>query len=199
MPDLYNFDLQSNLPGGRLSPELIAIHAGPGDLMSQHFIALTKPPPPPSLFTRLQLGWIEPAQVVTVRPGETREVSLQPLALGRGLLAVRIPVDAHWFLLIENRRPVGGNAVLPGAGLLVLEVGTARAEWAGIVRAADANPGVLRMQAAPFVPAAGQLRYYRNADAGVAVPPLAVEPGRTLRLVVTTPKRITDFVPNDRR
>lgn len=89
--------------------------------------------------------------------------------------------------------------MLPGAGLLVLEVGTARAEWAGIVRAADANPGVLRMQAAPFVPAAGQLRYYPNADAGVAVPPLAVEPGRTLRLVVTTPKRITDFVPNDRR
>lgn len=199
IPDLYDFDLQSNPPEGRMSPELFAIHAGPWDIMSQHFIALTKPPPPPSSFTRLQLGWIEPAQVVTVRPGETQEVRLQPLALGRGLLAVRVPINAHRFLLIENRQPVGGDAVLPSAGLLVLEVDTTRAEGAGIVRAADANPGVPRMQAAPFVPAAGQLRYYRNAEVGVAVAPLAVEPDGTLRLVVTTPKRITDFVPDDRR
>ncbi len=199
VPDLYDFSLQSNPPEGRLSPELFAIHAGPWDIMSQHFIQPMKPPPPPSSFTRLQLGWIEPAQVVTVNPGETREVRLQPLASGRGLLVVRVPIDAHRYLLIENRQPVGGDAVLPGAGLLVLEVDTTREEGAGIVRAADANPAVPRMQAAPFVPAGGQLRYYRNADVGVATAPLAVEPDRTLRLVVTTPKRITDFVPDDRR
>ncbi len=199
VPDLYDFYLQSNPPQGRLSPELFAIHAGPWDIMSQHFVARTKPPPAPSSFTRLQLGWIEPRQVVTVKPGETREMTIRPLALGQGLLVVRVPIDARRYLLIENRQPVGGDAVLPGAGLLVLEVDTAREEGAGIVRAADANPGVPRLQAAPFVAGTGQLRYYRNADAGVAVAPLALEPDGALRLVVTTPARIADFAPPHQR
>ncbi|OGL05576.1 MAG: hypothetical protein A3I03_13275, partial [Candidatus Rokubacteria bacterium RIFCSPLOWO2_02_FULL_68_19] len=133
VPDLYDFDLQSDPRVDHTSPAPFAIHAGPWDIMSQHFIARDRPPPPPSSFTRLQLGWIEPSQVVTVRPGETREVTLGPLALGKGLLVVRIPIDAHHFLLVENRQPVGGDAVLPSAGLLVLEVDTAKEEGAGIV------------------------------------------------------------------
>jgi len=198
VPDLYDFELQSNPPRGRMLPELFAIHTGPWDIMSQHFITWEKPPPHPSSFTRLQLGWIDPAQVATLRPGETREVKLNPLALGNGLLAVRVPIDAHRFLLIENRQPVKGDDILPSAGLLVLEVDMTREEGAGIVRVADANPGVPRLRAAPFAPGTGQLRYYRNADAGVAVAPLAVEPNGTLRLVVTTPERIMEFVPNER-
>jgi len=198
VPDLYDFERQSKPPRGRMLPELFAIHTGPWDIMSQHFITWEKPPPHPSSFTRLQLGWIDPAQVATLRPGETREVKLNPLALGNGLLAVRVPIDAHRFLLIENRQPVKGDDILPSAGLLVLEVDMTREEGAGIVRVADANPGVPRLRAAPFAPGTGQLRYYRNADAGVAVAPLAVEPNGTLRLVVTTPERIMEFVPNER-
>ena len=52
VPDLYDFDMQSNPeifrnpPGGTLVPKIFAVHAGPWDIMSQHFIELTKPPPP---------------------------------------------------------------------------------------------------------------------------------------------------------
>ena len=199
VPDLYDFDLQSDPRVDHTSPAPFAIHAGPWDIMSQHFIQRDRPPPPPSSFTRLQLGWIEPGQTVTVRPGETREVTLGPLSLGKGLLVVHVAIDAHRSLLIENRQRVGGDAVLPSAGLLVLEIDTAKEEGAGIVVVADANPGVPGLQAAPFVPGAGERRSYLNTRAGVGVAPLAVEPDGALRLVVTTPERLRDFVPGDRR
>lgn len=188
VPDLYDYDLQSNPPGGRLSPEIFAIHAGPWDIMSQHFVHWQQPPPPPSSFTRLQLGWIGPDQVVTVQPGATEEVSLAPLAQGRGRLVVRIPLGPDRYLLLENRQRVGGDAVLPSSGLVVLEVDTTRDEGAGIVTVADANPGVPRLEAAPFLPQAGERRAYENRRARVAVTPLAVEPDGELRLVVTTPR-----------
>src|SRR3972149_4810741 len=158
-----------------------------------------RPPPSPSVPPPLRLGWREPSQVVTLRPGETREVPLGPLALGKGLLVVRVPIDAHRSLLFENRQRVGGDAVLPSAGLLGLEIDPPREEGAGIVRVADATPGVARLQAAPLVPGAGERRSYLNTRAGVAVAPLAVEPDGALRLVVTTPERLRDFVPGGRR
>jgi len=49
------------------------------------------------------------------------------------------------------------------------------------------------------VPGAGERRSYLNTRAGVGVAPLAVEPDGALRLVVTTPERLRDFVPGDRR
>ncbi len=195
VPDLYDFDLQSNPPAGKpMSPELFAIHAGPWDIMSQHFIDFPKPPPLPSTFTRLQLGWIDPDQVVTVRPGETQELVLRPLASGKGKLAVRVPLDSNRYLLLENRQHVGGDSMLPNVGLVVLEVDKAREEGGGIVRAINANPSVTNLYGAPFVPGAGEHRYYADQAVGVAVAPLALEPGRTLRLIVTTPERIVDYV-----
>ena len=205
VPDLYDFDMQSdpeifrNPPGGRLLPRIFAVHAGPWDIMSQHFIEFPEPPPLPSTFTRLQLGWIDSDQVVTVRPGETRELVLQPLALGKGPLGVRVPLDSNRYLLLENRQAVGGDTVLPSAGLLVLEVDTTREEGRGIVRAVNANPGIPYLYGAPFVPGAGERRYHRDPVVGVAVAPLAIEPGGALRLIVTTPERIADYVPGDRR
>lgn len=195
VPDLYDFDLQSHPPKGvKMTSELFAIHTGPWDIMSQHFIEVWKSPPPPSSFTRLQLGWISADQVVEVRPGETRELILEPLAKGRGLLVARVPLDAHRYLLVENRQPLGGDEVLPSSGMLVLEVDTSLEEGSGIVKAADANPGVPRLKAAPFVPGSGQRRYYENSAKGVAIAPLALEGGVRLRLVVTTPERVGDFV-----
>ena len=205
VPDLYDFDMQSdpeifrNPPGGRLLPRIFAVHAGPWDIMSQHFIEFPKAPPAPSTFTRLQLGWIDPDQVVTVRPGETRELVLQPLALGKGQLVVRVPLDSNRYLLLENRQAVGGDTALPSVGLLVLEVDTAREEGHGIVRAVNANPGIPYLYAAPFVPGAGERRFHRDPLIGVAVAPLAIEPGGAVRLIVTTPERVADYVPGVRR
>lgn len=205
VPDLYDFDMQSNAeifrnpPAGSLVPKIFAVHAGPWDIMSQHFIEFPKPPPLPSTFTRLQLGWIDADQVVTVRPGETRELVLQPLALGKGILAARVPLDSKRYVLLESRQAVGGDSVLPSAGLLVLEVDTTREEGGGIVRAIDANPSVPYLYGAPFVPGAGERRYYVDKLVGVAVAPLAVGPSGGLRLIVTTPERITDYLTGDGR
>ena len=194
VPDLYDYDMQSDPNIAHTSPAPFAPHLGPWDVMSEHWIERQRPPPPPSSFTRLQLGWIASTQVVTVTPGETREVTLAPLASGVGALVVRVPLAQGRYLLIENRQPVGGDAVLPLAGMLVLEVDTGIEEGGGIVRAADANPGVPGLRAAPFRPGAGERRAYLSRAADVAVAPLAVAADGTLRLVVTTRGRIDEIL-----
>lgn len=187
IPDLYDFRLQSNPPPGPMLPETFAIHAGPWDIMSQHFIERTQAPPAPSSFTRLRLGWIAPQQVVNVAPGETREIELAPLTRGEGTLAVRVPISVDRYLLVENRQRVGGDAVQRAAGMLVLEVDAGRAEGTAIVRAADANPSVARLYAAPFLPGAGERRFYESASTGIAVIPLEQSSGGSMRVMVTTP------------
>lgn len=191
VPDLYDYDLQSNPPRGvRMHPELFAIHAGPWDIMSQHFIARDQPPPPPSSFTRLQLGWIGAEQVVTVRPGETREIVLEPLESGRGPLVVKIPVERQRYFLLENRQPLGLGTVLPASGLLVLEIDETRPEGSDIVKVVDANPAVRGLAGAPFTPGSGPGNVYVNARDGFAVRPLSVAAGQ-IRLQVTTPDHVT--------
>ena len=191
VPDLYDYELQSNPPKGeRMRPELFSIHMGPWDIMSHHFIRMDEtPPPPPSSFIRRQLGWIDDAQVVTVRPGETREVTLAHLESGGSPLVVRIPLGPARYLLVENRQPTGLGAVLPSSGMLVLEVNEDREEGTGIVRAIDANPGVPKLARAPFQPGGGERRAHVSDADGVAVVPLVIERDGHLRLVVTTPDR----------
>lgn len=163
--------------------------------MSQHFIERTLPPPPPSSFTRLRLGWIAPEQIATVKPGATREVVLAPLASGNGTLVLRVPLTGRQYLLVENRQKVGGDAVLPAAGMLVLEVDPTRPEGTAIVRTVDANPAVPKLYGAPFRPGAGERRYYENATSGVAIVPLEVGADGSMRILVTTPERGRQLVP----
>lgn len=193
VPDLYDFDLQSD-PSVPRSPASIAIHAGPWDIMSLHFIERGKPPPPPSSFTRLALGWIGPEQTATILPGKTRELSLQPLARGLGTLVARLPISQSRYILLENRQKLDGDALLPSAGLVVLEVDTDKEEGAGIVRVADANPGTPHLFRAAFLPGAGERRYYDNRRDGVAVVPLAMEANGAMRIVATTPERAAGFL-----
>jgi len=132
--------------------------------------------------------------VVTINLGETREVTLLPLALGKGTVVVRIPVGKRRYLLLENRQPVGGDAVLPSSGLLVLEVDRERREGSGTVRVANANPTVPHLASAPFAPGKGERHFYENTKNGVAVVPLSIEADGSMRIVVTTPARIKEFV-----
>jgi len=193
VPCLYDFWLQST-PGVGLSYENYAIYVGPWDLMSRHWVKRDIPPPPPTSFTRLQLGWIEAEQVITVNPGETREVTLLPLALGKGTIVVRIPESKRRYLLLENRQPMGGDWVLPSSGLLVLEVDRDRQEGSGTVRVVDANPGVPHLAGAPFTPGNGELRFYENTKIGVGVAPLSIAADGSMRIVVTTPAQVREFV-----
>jgi M6 family metalloprotease-like protein len=195
IPDLYDFQLQNTVPPARMLPDVLAIHTGPWDIMSQHFIERALPPPAPSSFTRLRLGWIGPEQVVTVQPGESREVALAPLASGNGLLVVQIPVDGQRYILVENRQKLGGDAVMPATGMLVLEIDPTRHEGTAIARVADANPGTPKLYGAPFRPGAGERRYYENAAAGVAIVPLELQADGAMRILVTTPARLKAAMP----
>jgi len=194
VPDLYDYDRQSDPAILHDSPAPFAIHAGPWDIMSQHFIARDKAPPPPSSFTRLQLGWIDAGQVVTIARGDTREISLRPLASGGSPLVVRVPLGSQRYLLVENRQQIRGDAVLPASGMLVFEVDLTREEGSAIVKVASANPGPNERDRAPFVPGAGARRYYHNEEASVVIAPLAMEASGALRLVVTVPDRLQEFL-----
>jgi M6 family metalloprotease-like protein len=189
VPDLYDFDLQSRPPpNAPMLPSTFAIHVGPWDIMSQHFVDPKGPPPPPSSFTRLQLGWIEPGQVVDIAAGETRRLTLRPLASGKGVLVARLRLGEHRDLLVENRQPVGGDKVLPASGMVVLEVNRRGAEGRDIVKVADANPATPTLDDAPFRPESGERRAYVNQAAGVAVAPLALGRDGALEVLVTTPQ-----------
>lgn len=196
IPDLYDFKLQSNPPPGPMLPEVFAIHTGPWDIMSQHFIDRLQPPPPPSSFTRLRLGWIAPEQIVTVNPGETREVSLSPLAPGKGTLVVRVPTSGDRYVLIENRQRIGGDAVQRSAGMLVLEVDPLRAEGTAIVRTVNANPNSGNLYAAAFRPGTGERQHYEDTSSGVAVVPIELTSDHSLRVLVTTPQHARQLAPN---
>lgn len=196
LPDLYDFRLQSNPPPGPMLPEVFAIHTGPWDIMSQHFIERTQPPPAPSSFSRIRLGWIEPGQIASIAVGETREVTLAPLASGKGTLAVRVPLADDRYILVENRQRSGGDAVQRSSGMLVLEVDASRAEGTAIVRAADANPGTPRLYAAPFLPKRGERRYYENPTAGIAAVPLEIGAEGEMRVMITTPEHASQLDSN---
>lgn len=190
VPDLYDFATQHRPPpGARMHPSTVAIYAGPWDIMSQHFVERQLPPPPPSSFTRLQLGWIQPDQVVTVQPGQTQTVVLELLEFGGKPLVVKVPLGPRRYLLLENRQKTGLGAVLPATGLVILEVDERRGEGAGIVRVANAKPDVHGFVQAPFVPG-GEPRAYINKAAGVAVVAVGVEEGDRLQILVTTPERV---------
>ena len=194
VPDLYDYDRQSDPGILHDSPAPFAIHAGPWDIMSQHFIARDKAPPPPSSFTRLQLGWIDAGQVIMVARGDTREITLRPLASGGSPLVVKVALAPQRFLLVENRQKIRGDAILPASGMLVFEVDLTREEGSAIVKVASANPGPNERDRAPFVPGAGARRYYHNEEAGVVIAPLAMEASGALRLVVTVPDRLQEFL-----
>lgn len=197
IPDLYNFELQSNPPDfAGMHPRVFATYVGPWDLLSQHFVEFDRPAPLLSSFNLLQLGWLGSEQVVTIHPGETRELTLAPLHGGKGLLVVRIHVDKEHYLLLENRQPYGCDTVQSASGLLILKVDNTREEGAGIVTAVNANPGVTHLRAAPFLPGSGERRHYIEPEHEIAIAPLAIDQQGNLRLVVTTPERITAFITN---
>ena len=91
---------------------------------------------------------------------------------------------------------IAGDAVHRSAGMLVLEVDPSRNEGTAIVRTVDANPGVARLYAAPFLPGTGERRYYEDATAGVAVIPLELAADGAMRVLVTTPERARQAAAN---
>ncbi len=197
VPCLYNHYLQSHPPGGKLDYRTFAIHMGPWDVMSQH-VMLFKDPRIATMgissFTRMQLGWFRPGQVVTVRPGDTREITLEPLIGGEKELVVMIPLGKQRYILVENRRQTGFDSTLPSAGMLVLLVDRSREEGDGTVNLVNANPSMEHFSGAAFIPGQGERRYFEDKALNLAIAPVAFADSGALRIVVTTPSRIQQYL-----
>jgi hypothetical protein len=159
VPCLYDHDLQAK-PS---APDLkslhdtfveATIHMGFWDPMSCHFYQMQLPPPGISSWTKLRLGWLEPSKVRVVEKGETARLILAPLEYAPGqTLAIKVPLTATTYYLIENRQPVGFDRNLPGSGVLIMYADDAIPECRGgrgPVHLMDANPGVAHLEGAAF-------------------------------------------------
>jgi len=203
VPCLYSHYLQSHPPGGVLNYDTFATYVGAWDVMSQHVsnprlpINLDEPrlnAPGITSFTRIQLGWFRSEQVVVVHPGETQEVTLEPLVGGENALVIMIPKTKRRYILVENRRKIGFDSALPSSGMLVLQVDRSREEGDGTVVVANANPSVPHLKGAAFLPGQGEKLFFEDKSLNVAIAPLEVKESGAMRIVVTTPARIHDYL-----
>jgi M6 family metalloprotease-like protein len=75
-------------------------------------------------WNRWRLGWISDTQVICVRPAEGTEVVINALQSGSGPLLVVLPLSSTRAVVIESRRPIGWDRLLPESGALVYLVDT---------------------------------------------------------------------------
>ncbi|MDI6784254.1 MAG: hypothetical protein QME64_09210 [bacterium] len=155
VPCLYDHDLQAK-PGPMRETAIAAmINLGFWDPMSCHYIKFGVPPPGICSWTKLRLGWIDPAQVKVITPsliGE--EVILGPLEDGTAkTLVVKIPITSLTYYLIENRQPIGFDRYLPGSGILIMYADDKNPECRhnqAPVKLINANPAVPTLEGAMF-------------------------------------------------
>jgi hypothetical protein len=156
--------------------------------MSAHFVNKKEPPPGLSSFTKIRLGWISSRQVLLVRPGETREVVLSPLARRGEMMAVKIPLQSGHYYLVENRQPINYDRVLPDAGILILRVNPDASEGSGTVQVMDADPGSPNFSRATFKPDQKDRKTFTDRDNNIAVIATGAK-GERQRVLITTPKK----------
>ncbi|MBU1040341.1 MAG: hypothetical protein KKF77_04485 [Proteobacteria bacterium] len=153
-PCLYDHDMQAK-PGPMRETFLSSIiNMGFWDPMSCHFYKRELPPPGISSWTKLRLGWLDPAKVRVVPPGQSMEVLLGPLEdAASETLAIRLPLSGSTSYLVENRQPLGFDKFLPGSGVLIMRADDAVAECRfgrSPVKLVDANPAIPHLEGAAF-------------------------------------------------
>ncbi len=98
-----------------------------GVLLGQHTISYHKE----------LLGWIAPAEIVTVAAGTKTTVTLEQLALPQtaNYKMVKIPAwdSDSTFYTVEVRRQLGHDIALPGQGVIIHEVDTTRIRPAQVI------------------------------------------------------------------
>lgn len=154
IPCLYDHDLQAK-PGPMRETFVDAIiNMGFWDPMSCHFYKRALAPPGISSWTKMRLGWLDPAKIKVVQPSETAAIMLGPLEDGASpILAVKIPLSETSYYLIENRQPIGFDKNLPGCGILIMYADDTIAECRhgkAPVKLIDANPSVPHLEGATF-------------------------------------------------
>lgn len=190
VPCLYDHDLQGRPGPVRETFVDATINMGFWDPMSCHYYKWDAPPPGLSSWTRLRLGWLPEDKVAVVRPGESREIVLGPLEDGRSAtLAIRIPLSASTYFLVENRQPIGFDRQLPGSGVLIMRADDKVAECRhgrAPVRLVDADPSVPHLEAAAFD--IGKRDRFVDTDSGITIE-LLEKVGQSYRIRVDAQRR----------
>ena len=161
---------------------------GPWDVMSAHFIEPKKPPPGLSSFSKIRLNWIASDKVLLVKPGETQRGLLWPLAEQGKLLAIKIPLSAGHYYLVENRQPINYDRMLPDSGILILKVDPDALEGTGTVKVMDAEPGSPGFKHATYRPDQRNRTVFIDKDNDVAILAVRSE-GKRIEVLVTTPEK----------
>jgi hypothetical protein len=190
VPCLYDHDLQARPGPLRETFSDAIINMGYWDPMSCHYYKRDEPPPGISSWTKLRLGWLPDDKVAVVRPGETREILLGPLEDGHSAtLAIRIPLSATTYYLVENRQPIGPDRVLPSSGVLIMRADDSIAECRhgrAPVKLVDADPRVPHLEGAAFD--LGKRDHFTDPASGLSIE-LLEKLGQSYRIRVSMPPR----------
>lgn len=192
-PCLYDHDIQAKITGGDDWAEVL-INMGYWDPLSSHFPYKRELPPAGlSSWTKLRLGWIDPAKIALVNPGETATIQLDPLVSDKAeTLVIKIPLSENAYYLVENRQPIESDANLPSSGILILYADDRVAECRhreAPVRIMDANPEVPYFNDAAFD--IGKRDSFIDAENNLAIV-LLQKDGMSYDIQVTTPDQVED-------
>ena len=194
-PCLYDHDLQALGKDLEDWPACL-VNMGYWDPLSSHFPYNRELPPAGfSSWTKLRLGWIDPAKVVMATPEETATVRLDPLAdPASTTVVIKVALSADTYYLVENRQPINSDVNLPSSGVLVLyaddTVGECR-HGAAPVKAVDANPQVPYLMGAAFD--LGGVRVFVDAERSLAIV-LLEKVDQSYDILVTTPSAAASYM-----
>jgi len=128
LPDLWNYAILNS------ACKYCDNYVGEFDVMAHGFWANNgSTPVQPSVWSKLQLGWISDSQVLTAAKGMTN-ATLKPLDAPDGLKAVKFPITDSTYYLVEVRHRVGWDRYLPDEGVIVYYVDMNRGSGSGPVR-----------------------------------------------------------------
>jgi hypothetical protein len=149
-------------------------------------------------FSKMLLGWIPIQQIKTVSPGSTEFVTLEPLEITTGgtkLIKIPSPGSGQAYYLVEARRRIGFDKVLPDDGVLVTRVDEALATKGstfiisgplGFVQVQDAEPSTGSLNDATFDIKSGKKSIFMKRSDDIAVVVLGTR-GNAYEICVTTP------------
>ena len=161
------------------------IHMGGWDPMSCNSCRQRPAPPGISSWSRLRLGWIDPAKISEVKPGEKVQIRLGPLEdPSSGTMVIKIPLTSSTYYLVENRQFIGYDKNLPEEGVLIMFANDLNVEgWFGNgpVRLVNANPSVAHLESAAFD--IGKNDTFTDAKNGLSIK-LVAKDGRAYDILV---------------
>jgi M6 family metalloprotease-like protein len=171
LPDLYNAAMAQ-------SGDNPYVYMGPWCLMSdgggEQFCA----------FSKIELGWMPAERIVNLTAGSKKLISLEPLEVNRdGIQVIKIAKtgqgsSSNLYYLVEARRKIGLDDILPDEGILVTAVDETKAvkNWhliidgpPGFVKVVKSDPDSTTLDHATFNLGKGKNNIFTDAEQNLAV------------------------------